>query len=673
VLPGRVLRLRMGVIPGVAPVIDSRLQRAQHDNGGSLIESSKFRFGVFVFDPVTLELLKGDRPVRLRPQALKLLRLLVTRPRQLISREEIHKELWGADVFVDFEQGVNHSVKQLRAALGDVAEAPRYIETLPRRGYRFIAPVESFSENDVAAAVTPGRDAPARSMVRFPGVRAWLVLTLSVAATILMIFAASGARRSAPPPSATSTLAVLPFSLAGVPDDGKYLGISLADAVISRLAMSNVIRVRPTDTVVKYDARATDFEAVGRTLQADYVLAGTLQREGDTHRAALQLVHVPTARTIWRGAVETAASDLIGLENAISARVVSALTTKPITAGGRGRTDNPAAYQAYLQGRFYLARATSEETLAAVAAFERALATDSKYPLALAGLAKACAQMSIRFAADADVPAWRACAERHARRALELEGTLAEAHEALAAVARYTEFDWDRTIEQSLEALRLNPGLDLPHYYLAAALQHIGRLDMVEAEVAAGLEANPLNLAEVFRLRGMTALWAGRFPDARTQFERLRELSSKPVSYTPLAQALYYAGDIAQAEAMLAGLRESAQSEQRAASLLASFLAARGERSRALTLVSQVLSRDYRDHHVAYSLGATYAGLDQPGEAFRWLREAVTSGFACSPWYEADPLLSPLRTHKDFRPFMAEVKSAADRIAAGSFRELAPR
>ena len=230
--------------------------------------------------------------------------------------------------------------------------------------------------------------------------------------------------------------------------------------------------------------------------------------------------------------------------------------------------------------------------------------------------------MYIRFAAEADLDEWRSRAERHARRALELEGTLAEAHEALAAVARHADFDWDRTIEQSVEALRLNASLDLPHFYLASAFQHIGRLDLVEREITAGLDANPVNLGEAFRLRGMAALWSGRFAEARTHFEQLQPLSSKPVSQTLLAQALYYTGDTARAEALLWGLQSSAPSEQRGRALLASFLAARGAKRDSLALVKDVLSRAYQDHHVAYSLGATYAGtranggglpLDSPG------------------------------------------------------------
>jgi tetratricopeptide (TPR) repeat protein len=374
-----------------------------------------------------------------------------------------------------------------------------------------------------------------------------------------------------------------------------------------------------------------------------------------------------TERPIWRGVVES--DNLIDLETAIADRVMTALSGSP-PARTRARTENGTAYQAYLQGRFYLSRYTAEDTRRAVAAFDAALATDAKYPLAHAGLAKASAQMFIRFASDGESGPWRNRAEQHARRALELDGTLAEAHEALAAVARHIDFDWDRTIEQSVEALRLNPSLDLPHYYLASALQHTGRLDMVESQVMAGLEANPLNLAEAYRLRGTNALWGGHFAEARIHFERLRELAGKPVSYTPLAQALYYLGEWTQAEAMLRGLRGSAQSEQRARAMLSSFLAARGERRAALALVGEVLSHPYRDHHVAYSLGAAYAGLERPGDAFRWLREAAASGFLCRSWYATDPLLEPLRTMREFPALLSQVETAGHRIDVSAVRDL---
>ena len=240
-------------------------------------------------------------------------------------------------------------------------------------------------------------------------------------------------------------------------------------------------------------------------------------------------------------------------------------------------------------------------------------------------------------------------------------------------MARHADFDWERTIEQSAQALRLNASLDLPHFYLASAFQHIGRLDLVEREISAALDANPVSLGEAIRLRGMAALWSGRFAAARTHFEQLQPLSSKPVPEVLLAQALYYAGDTARAESLLVGLQGGTPPEQRGRALLASFLAARGAKRDSLALVNDVLSRTYQDHHVAYSLGATYAGLGQSEEALRWIRQAADTGLLCSAWYLNDPLLAPLRKDPAFAAFIGGVEARAALIGIEYIRELARR
>ena len=633
-------------------------------------EDRLLRFGAFEFDPSGLQLRKAQRPVRLRPQALKLLRILVTHPSQLITREAIYRELWGDDVHVDFEQGVNHTVKQLRAALGDDANAPRYIETMPRLGYRFIAPVESLPGGEVSPVAAPATTANGWR-ARLADTRGWLAAASVLAMVGLLFLLGSRARDERVALPATSTLAVIPFDVVNVNGKPEYLGVSLADGVIARLATGGAIRVRPVAATRPYDQASPDIRAVGRTLQADYVLTGSLRSTGERIGARLELLHALTARSVWRKTIEVAASDLIGLETAISDSVASAFQAHGSHTGGR--TEDPLAFKAYLQGRAHLAELTKEETLAATAAFERALAVDSRYPLAHAGLAKASAQMYIRFAAEPELQQWRSRAEQHARRALELDGTLAEAHEALAAVARHADFDWDRTIEQSVEALRLNPSLDLPHFYLASAFQHIGRLDLVEREIAAGLDANPLNLGEAYRLRGMAALWNGRFAEARTHFEQLQPLASKQVSQALLAQALYYTGETGRAEALLSGLRSTVPSEQRGRALLASFLAARGAKRESLSLVKEVLARAYQDHHVAYSLGATYAALGLTEEAFRWIRQAADSGLLCSDWYVNDPLLGSLRKDPAFAPFISSVRERAALVGVDYIRERSGR
>jgi DNA-binding winged helix-turn-helix (wHTH) protein/TolB-like protein len=655
-----------------------------------------YRFGVFELTADPPELRRSGRRVKLRPQSLKLLRLLVGHAGVNVSRDAIQQELWAADVFVDVEQGVNHCVKELRAALRDDAETPRYIQTIPRHGYRFIAPVERLAPT-VAAATEPADSVPgamsrqqavdaqetmAPSIPAAPAASAplsraaaarprasaafwgWSAVTLLLVLGTLAVIAnrddVTPARASSPPPA----LAVLPFTVGRQSSPMPYLGVSFADAVISRIARTRTVPVRPISAVVRYETAPAPLTDISRALGVDYVVTGTIEQSGSTQRVDVTVTRARDGAPVWSGAVTGTADALETLESLVAARVVAALNLRTGSAVMTPRAVHPDSYRAYLEGRYRLTRFTADDTLAAVAAFERSLAIDRAYAPAHAGLAIASAQMYIRFGSQADVSTWKSRAERHAADALALDANLAEAHEALAAVARYTEFDWERVVSEGFAATRLNASLDLPHYYVAAALQHAGRFDLVEGEIVAGLEANPWNLAEAYRLRGVTALWSGRFADARTELERVRQLAGRPVSDPHLAAALYYGGDAAAAEAMLDGLKGSAQAEQRAAALLASILAARGDRQRAARLAEGVEAQPYRDHHVLYSLGATYAGLGDRAAAVRWLREAVLQGFPCYPWYQHDPLLKPLHGTPEFNALLEETKAASDRIAA---------
>jgi tetratricopeptide (TPR) repeat protein len=324
----------------------------------------------------------------------------------------------------------------------------------------------------------------------------------------------------------------------------------------------------------------------------------------------------------------------------------------------RRYTGNGAAYEAYLKGRAQLARVSEEGTAAAIAAFERALALDSTYALALAGLAMASADMHLRFATGKDVKLWGQRAESEAARAIALDSSLAEAHLARAAVARKSEFDWGRTLEESGRALELNPNLDLAHYFRAASFYHLGLLDRAAEEVRRALEVDPLNLPEQLRTRAVVDFLSGHYREAIGRLEEVRRIGSRAYVDSYLSQAYYYGGDTARAFALLDSLKDSpsAPAAARARAALASFSAARGDRVRAETLTRQVIESRYVDHHVAYSLGASYAQLGRMSEARDWLARAVQTGFPCYPWYQRDPLLEPVRRDAEGHRFMERLR-----------------
>jgi serine/threonine protein kinase/tetratricopeptide (TPR) repeat protein len=458
------------------------------------------------------------------------------------------------------------------------------------------------------------------------------------------------------------TLAILPFYPLNAGDEIGFLSTGLSDGIITRLANVRQIRVRPTSAILRYEGQKVSAQAVGRELASDYVVMGTVQKVGDRLHVNVQLVRTSDEAPLWGDQFDKGRADLLSLQDAVATQIAEALRIK-MTAAEQSRvyrryTDNAAAYELYLLGRSKLARYTKDDTLSAVKAFDDALRLDANYALAHAGLAEASAQMRIRFAPQEDVKDWDERAKQAAKRALELDPNLAEAHEALAAVYRNSEFDWEKTIEESDRALQMNPSLDQPHYYRAAAFYHLGLLELVEGEVRAGLSVNPVNRLEALRPRGIAALVAGRYSDSVALFEEARRLSSAPVIDWYLAQAYYYDGARDRAENILTELHGSAQAEQRAKATLASFLSARQEKQRAEKLIDEVLAGSYMDHHVNYSLGVAYAQLGDHAKARLWLARAIASGFPCYPWFQRDQLLQPMQGDAEFQRMMVDLQNS---------------
>ena len=476
--------------------------------------------------------------------------------------------------------------------------------------------------------------------------------------------------RSAPTAAGeTITLAILPFRPLNANEDTAFLTTGLADAITTRLANVHQIRVRPTNAILKYEGQPVSAKTVGEELSCNYVVLGTLQKLGERLQVNVQLVRTSDEALIWGEQFDKVRTDILSLQDAVATQVADALRIK-MTATEQSRvyrryTENVAAYELYLLGRSKLVRYTREDTLAAVKAFEDALRLDGNYALAHAGLAEASAQMRIRFARPEEVNSWDERAKEAANRALGLDANLAEAHEALAAVYRNSEFNWEQTIVESDRTLLLNPNLEQPHYYRAAAFYHLGLLELIEAEVSEGLRINPLNKLEALRIRGSTALMSGLYSESVALLEEARSVGSAAVTDWYLAQAYYYQNDGQErAEKMLTDLRGSAQAEQRAKATLASFLAARNEKGRAEKLLEEVLAGSYQDHHVHYSVGVAYAQLGDKAKARQWLARATKTGFPCYPWYQRDPLLQPLRGDVEFERMLTELKKGLEAAKA---------
>jgi serine/threonine-protein kinase len=551
------------------------------------------------------------------------------------------------------------SIRRVRAAVPDTVDAALE-RALARR------PEDRFERTaDFAAALETGAGERARKPRVGVARPRWTGPALAVAIVALAGLLVLRARRAAevPAEAAVIPLAVLPFQSIGTAGDSGLLTIGLPDAIITRLANVRRLRVRPTSAILPYRSDPVDAQTAARQLGVSYVLAGTVQVVTQRLRVSVQLLRATDGAALWGARYDLDRQDLLTLQDSVAERVSGTLAVR-LSAVDQERlyrryTRNAAAFEWYLRGRAELARVSENGTRAAIAAFDHALAVDSTYALARAGLAMASADMHLRFATGPEVRAWGDRAEREAARAISLDPDLAEAHLARAAVARKADFDWDLTLAESERALDLNPSLDLAHYFRAAAFYHLGLLGRAAEEIGLAQQVDPQNRTERLRTSGVVAFLEGRTDEAIRHLEDVRRAGSKVYADSYLSQAYFYGGDTARAFGLLDSLAASSSGPAvaRARSASASFAAATGDRARAERLIAQVVQGSYMDHHVAYSVGVAYAQMGRMAEATRWLERAASEGFPCYPWYLRDPLLSPFRASLASRDFLGRLRA----------------
>jgi eukaryotic-like serine/threonine-protein kinase len=466
-----------------------------------------------------------------------------------------------------------------------------------------------------------------------------------------------------------ASLAVLPLRTVDSPDaEAAHLGVGIADAIVTRLANVQSIRVRPTSAIASLEGRTIDAVAVAHQLQVDHVLTGTMRRDGDAYRFNLQLIRATDAVLVWGRQIDVGQRSLFTIEDQVTSEVVAALQLE-ISSTERARltrssTQNPAAYDEYLQGRALLANYSASNLREAMNHFERALEIEPNYGLALAGLAMAAGTFSVRFAYEQQAADWGRRAEQYAARALKEDANLAEAHLALASAAGtiYRNFDWPTVIREAQLALTLNPNLDEAHSSLARALYHIGLLDLSEAESQRAVETSGGTNVDVSRVHLYSRLLGGHFDEAREMAETLAKRTDAPVIRQYLGLASFYLGDRGRAQDVLANVRRpDGNADTRSQASLAGVLAANGRRDDAERTIRAVIDSGYMDHHVAYALGAAHAQLGRPADAVKWLRSAADTGFSPYLWMQRDTLLDPIRSDPALQSFLTALQADYDR------------
>lgn len=474
------------------------------------------RFGAFELDLQNNELRRAGVLLKLSPQQFQVLRLLAENSGQLETREDIQHEVWGADTFVDFDRNLNVCVAQIRATLNDDSDAPRFIQTVPKRGYKFIAPVERVTMGASEQPVTP----PARTLTR----PKWLWFAAAIAACVVISVAYATWPRSRGP--ARTMIAALPFeNLTGDSKEDVFTD-GLTEELISQLGSLNPDRlgVIGRTSVMRYKSAPHGIDQVGRDLQVDYILEGTVRRSDGRIRIVARLIKVGDQAQVWTDTSERAEAEMFRIEEESAAHIAGGVSGKLVGGIVASRTAsharNQEAYQAYLNGLYLEHKETRADLERSVAYFEESARLDPRFDPAYASTAEV--RVALGRSGAAPPETWKHAREA-AEKALSINALNVEAHNALANVLFWREWNWPLAEQHFTRAIAINPSLPVAHHDYAFFLVAMGRTEQGLESLRRAIALDPLS-ARVNIDAGWLYLQAHRFDDAIQQARRAREL-----------------------------------------------------------------------------------------------------------------------------------------------------
>jgi TolB-like protein/DNA-binding winged helix-turn-helix (wHTH) protein len=642
----------------------------------------KVRFGPYDADFRAGELLKNGRKIRLQEQPFQILAILLEQPGGVVTREELRQRLWPTDTFVDFDHGLNNAINKLRDALNDSADAPRFIETLPRRGYRFIAELnghastasratvhaDSIGAGEIARAVGPEETAlakppPAPSLRRvgkFWPAAAGVGVT---AALILGLYFGRGRPLRTNAAAKIHSVAVLPLeNLSGDPSQD-YFAAGLTDALTTELARAVGASVRVTSRVSAEKYKGKPLAQIARELDVDAVIEGSVVRSGNRARVTAQLVDARADKHLWAATYDRDLHDLLSVESEIAATVTRQvqITLSP-KAQERLATPipvDPQAYDLYLRGRYRAFSNNPQDFAQSIGFLEQAVALEPNFGAAHALLGRA--YITQVFFVQPEEQALDAKALAEVNRALELDPDLADAYLARGLIywTHRNGFPHERAIREIKHAIELDPNLAEAHHWLGTIFLHVGLLDEAEQELHTALQLEPTNMGARYRI-AVVLLDEGKPQQAVADLEGTRPFVPDLWAYQ-MAFALFQLGRKEEATALITDyLRDNPRDRGGVGNAMQALLYADAGRATLAEQSIQAAMQKGKDfghfHHAAYTIAAAYALMNRPQDAVRWLRAAAEDGFPCYPLFEHDSNLDHLRNDPRFLSFLAEQK-----------------
>lgn len=474
----------------------------------------RVRFGIYEADLRAGELRRNGIKVRLQDLPFRALTLMLGRPNEVITRDEFRQALWPPDVFVDFEQGISSAIMRLRDALGDSADNPIFIQTVERRGYRWIGPVlsqplESFGAPVPAPVAGPGNGQPAspaeiaplpvEQIPPVPEVSSTIVpkarisrgqiagAAAIVAALSLAAFLLWRPSRTAP----ISSIAVLPFDNLSSPAFDDAFSDGLTDEVASSVSHLSGVRVAGRRSAYVFKGKHDDLRDIGARLNVEAVVEGSVQRSGDRTHVTVELNRTRDGFTVWSQTYDGTTADWIQIESQIAGSIARALA-RNVSGADAPAAHDPEAHALYLEARYLWNQRTYQSELKSVDLLEQAIARDPNYALAWAALADSL--IAIGDIEQVNPKDYMPRARDAALKALQLDPSLAEAHAALGMVACHYDFDWPTAEREYKKSFELNPSYASAHQYYALGLMAHGRFSEAEAQLDTARRLDPLAL-----------------------------------------------------------------------------------------------------------------------------------------------------------------------------------
>jgi TolB-like protein/DNA-binding winged helix-turn-helix (wHTH) protein len=615
------------------------------------------KFGVFEADLDARELRKAGKLLPLQDQPFQLLAMLLQKPGELVTREELQALLWPQTV-VDFDHGLNKAVSKVRDALGDSAENPRFIQTVARRGYRFLADVAIAAPEPATAHSNDVRpDAPPWGPWRYA---AWALVGLAVALSVWLaaLRMTSASKSSAPQ---VRSLAVLPLENLSGDSSQEYFADGMTDELITQLAQIRALRVISRSSVMSYKHLQKPLSEIARELNVEVVVEGSILRSGDRVRITAQLIRVPADEHIWAQSFEGNLGDTLALQSkvaqAVANRIRVTLSSTEHAALQKTQSVNVQAYDEYLKGRFYWNQRTREGLKQAIEYFRSSIAAEPKYAEAYAGLADSYA-LSGDWEYGILAPAQAfAQAKQAAYQALALNDSLSEAHTSLAFVLDLYGWDWEGAEAQYQLALGLSPGYATAHHWYAFHLLLLGHTGAGIDELRIAESLDPLSLIIGADVADALCI-AHRFDESVQQSRKTLALGPNfALGHFELGQALV---QLRQYDEAITEFRKAIEIAGHRAvfdSNLAYAYAVSGRKAEAATIAKDLEMRP-ESNAANENIALIYAGLGDPENAMIWLNKAYDARF--NPSILLRPGFDSLRSDLRFRDLRRRIGLPAD-------------